>query len=468
MSRVNALMNVSLFGFVALSAAVSPREGANRAYIAALEHRIEVLESERGNAQIGNTVKGTFTVVDAENRPVFQVDAAGHSWRLFAENGQPKAYSFALNHTGSLAVIGLNEHLARLQASEKYALLELHDGPDLARARVGVTQNGAEVTVLDPAHKEVAKLSDVQGGGGRLEVNTADQHRAATLRADRSAATMALRDGPGADRVAASLGPDGTASLSVLSPAHKPSAQLKHGDAGGQLDLNSAEGKPFIAAQAGKAGGRLEMRNDGATRIAVMEAYRGGARFAVSDGADSAKTRAAIGVAEDGKTEFRVFNQTHGKILEVAQEDSGGGRLHLYDPAGNSNVTLGAMHFGGYFRAQTPDGNRVAILGTEPGNALVTLRDGSKTSRLTMVVGRTGKPELALFNTGHKDIVSLTESNSGAGILQLFDANGTTMVEAGTNADGKGTVHAGPLYKCVPISGVLPVLADCIVGHKQP
>ncbi|HEY6829012.1 MAG TPA: hypothetical protein VI259_19265 [Gemmatimonadaceae bacterium] len=296
---------------LALSAAARTGEATNRATVAALEHRIEVLERERGTVQMGNTVKGPFTVVDAAGRPVFRIDPSIRGLQLF-------------------------------------------------------------------------------GVGGRA----------------------------------------------------------------------------YLGATAGATGGRLEIRNEAATRIAVMEAHHNVAGFTVSDGKDSATDRVAIGVAEDGKTNFRVFNRTHGKILEVAQEDSGGGRLHLYDPAGNSNVTLGAMHFGGYVRAQTPDGNRVAILGTEPGNALVALRDGSKKSRATLVVGSTGRPEFALFNQAHKDIVSLTENASGSGLIQLFDANGTTMIEAGTNADGLGTLHAGPKYKCVPISGVLPVLADCVVGHK--
>lgn len=296
--------------FFALSAGARPEEATNRAIVAGLEHRIEVLERERAAVQVGNTVKGTFTVVDAAGRPVFKVD--------------PLLRSF---------------------------------------------------------------------------------------------------------------------------------------------ELLGTQGHVYIGGTAGTTGARLEIRNESATRIVLMEAHHNVAGFAVSDGKDSATERVAIGVAEDGKTNFRVFNRTHGKILEVSQEDSGGGRLHLYDPAGNSNVTLGAMHFGGYFRAQTPDGNRVAILGTEPGNALVALRDGSKKSRATLVVGSTGKPEFALFNSAHKDIISLTENRS-SGLIQLFDANGTTMIEAGTNPDGVGTLHAGPMYKCVPISGVLPVLPDCVVGHK--
>jgi hypothetical protein len=300
---------------VVLSAAARPDEASNRAIVTALEHRIEVLERERGTVPLGNTVKGTFTVVDAGGRPVFKVDPAFRGFE----------------------VIGATGHV-------------------------------------------------------------------------------------------------------------------------------------YIAGSAGATGARFEMRNESATRGALIEAHHNVVGFSISDGRDTTgvTARVAIGVDEEGKTNFRVFNRTHGKILEVSQEDSGGGRLHLYDPAGNADVTLGAMHFGGYFRAQTPDGGRVALLGTEPGNAFVVLRDGSKKSRATMVVGKDGKPEFALFNSAHQDIINLGQDNRGTGVLQLFNASGATVVQAGTNQDGKGAVLVGPSYKCVPASGVLPVLPDCIVGHKQP
>jgi len=300
-------------GFVLTLSAARPNDGANREIVASLEHRIEVLERERGSVLTGNTVKGTFTVVDDGGRPVFKVDPTFRGFQLY-----------------------------------------------------------------------------------------------------------------------------------------------------------SADGKVYIGSSAGRTGARLEIRNESATRSVLMEAQHNVARFVVNDGTDSSTNRVAIGVGEDGKTNFRVFNRTHGKILEVSQEDSGGGRLHLYDPAGNSNVTLGAMHFGGYFRAQTPDGGRVAILGTEPGNALVALRDGSKTSRATIVVGKDGRPEFALFNEAHKDIVNIAQTNRSAGVLQLFDASGRTVVEAGTTADGKGSVVAGPNYKCVPGNTMVPMLPDCLMGKIQP
>ena len=53
---------------------------------------------------------------------------------------------------------------------------------------------------------------------------------------------------------------------------------------------------------------------------------------------------------------------------------------------------------------------------------------------------------LQFNNTDNTPIVTLGLSENGNGRLQLADAAGTTMVEAGTNASGFGIVRAGPQF----------------------
>lgn len=323
--------------------------------------------------------------------------------------------------------------------------------------------------VVDAEGNTLVAASALPGNGFVKAINVA-QNRTALISADASSARLLLRDAATTDRLLLTVAGNGRPTVTLNGDAHQPIVQLQTqvANGGGELVISDAKGKDVLFESAVTEGAVLKIFNPAQTRSSVLGVDRGRAAFLIRDGQDSASDRAVIGVGPDGKTSFRVWNAQHGRILEVAQEDSGGGRLHLYDPSGNSNVTLGALHFGGYFRAQTPDGSRVAILGTEPGNALVALRDGSKNSRATLVVGQTGRPEFALFNSTHNAIVNLAEDDKGTGRFQLFSAGGTTTVEAGTQANGRGTVRVGPQYKCVPANSLVPTVPDCIVGKIQP
>jgi len=57
---------------------------------------------------------------------------------------------------------------------------------------------------------------------------------------------------------------------------------------------------------------------------------------------------------------------------------------------------------------------------------------------------------------------------SGDGYLQINDASGTPMLEAGVQDNGLGTVRAGPQFECIHrLSGGIQRLPDCIRGKKQ-
>ena len=71
------------------------------------------------------------------------------------------------------------------------------------------------------------------------------------------------------------------------------------------------------------------------------------------------------------------------------------------------------------------------MLSSRPGTAILMMQDAGG---------------LLQFNNNANAIVTLGLSENGNGRLQLADAAGTTMVEAGTNASGFGIVRAGPQY----------------------
>ena len=118
------------------------------------------------------------------------------------------------------------------------------------------------------------------------------------------------------------------------------------------------------------------------------------------------------------------------------------GRLVIGNPVG-ARVVLGMT------KDETPNvvlysrDNRLraAILGDSESPQLL-IATPSGTANLLMTKGG----GTLQFSNNTSPIVTLGLSDAGNGRLQLSDAAGTTMVEAGTNASGFGVVRVGPQY----------------------
>jgi hypothetical protein len=123
-------------------------------------------------------------------------------------------------------------------------------------------------------------------------------------------------------------------------------------------------------------------------------------------------------------------------------DDTGQGRLVIGNPVG-ARVVLGMT------KDETPNvvlytrDNRFrgAMMGDVENPQIVL---GSAAGTATLMMSKTGGVLQLSNNTN--PIVTLGMSESGNGRLQIAAAAGTTMVEAGTSANGFGIVRAGPQF----------------------
>jgi hypothetical protein len=120
----------------------------------------------------------------------------------------------------------------------------------------------------------------------------------------------------------------------------------------------------------------------------------------------------------------------------------------------------------------TGAGTTVAVLSeTKDGAGSVSAYDKEGHRHLQV----NGGGSFSLFSPSGKEAVSIGLNAAFpergvlqlAGLLQIFDDAGETMVEAGTSFNKKvGVVKVGPEAKCVPL-GTLRV-PDCIMGRREP
>ena len=123
-------------------------------------------------------------------------------------------------------------------------------------------------------------------------------------------------------------------------------------------------------------------------------------------------------------------------------EDTGQGRLVIGNPVG-ARVVLGMA------KDETPNvvlysrDNRFrgAMMGDVEHPQIVL---GSSAGTAALMMNKTGG--VLQFTNNTSPIVTLGLSENGNGRLQIADAAGTTMVEAGTSANGFGIVRAGPQF----------------------
>jgi hypothetical protein len=136
-----------------------------------------------------------------------------------------------------------------------------------------------------------------------------------------------------------------------------------------------------------------------------------------------------------------VFNAAQKPIAQVFAGDEGGGRVKALSPNEKDEAILGALdkNFG-----------------------LVLRSDHNVRGWLTVVMGR---PEVGFTNDNNVQVGSLQVGASGGGKLQLGDAAGDAMVEAGTTAGGVGLVRTFPLGS--PGGGLLGLPGTFIIGIKR-
>ena len=217
----------------------------------------------------------------------------------------------------------------------------------------------------------------------------------------------------------------------------------------------------YLAAT--KDGGRVAVGTSADSGgAAVLEVNEEGGLISVS-GSDGVEAAALSVDSESGFGSLRIGDDSADvAVLKATKE--GAGILGLFNAAGKPvvNVTGGLNNAG------------AVLLGNQEGLSAMELSTDTEGAGMFRVFLKGSLPAVVLGRNSSGGLLQISNSTGinaanfqigagNTGYLQLTDAAGTTMVEAG-GAPGYGIVRVGPVYDCSARPLKIP---QCLVGKQQ-
>ena len=177
--------------------------------------------------------------------------------------------------------------------------------------------------------------------------------------------------------------------------------------------------------------------------------------------------RPVVWIEADASGGFLQAQSTAGdhEVLLGAQDS----RSHLViTEKGNTRVDLGRRENGRYsLQVFGPQNTMVAGIGqSEAGSGIMVIGDAAGTPKVLMSLHKLGDggTHLQVANAAG-GIVGTMSAAAGGGQLQLTNAAGTSMVEAGLTEANVGVVRTLP-GNCHFGVGIVGVIPNCIVGRR--
>jgi hypothetical protein len=431
---VGMLITVLVSGSVIQAPEVTASERASfEVRIRDLANRVAALELERSAP---SSVPAPFTVIGNDGKPLFQVvdNVAQAGWARVTIGGSGTGHSvLAVSSDGKPGGAG--------------AVLTAEPG------------GHGTLTIRNTKGDPVVRVAESGTGDGLLVVHDKAKRGLFLVTPSFAAAEWA--------RVTVGAAAGGQSAVMV-------SQDGKLGGAG-----------VAIQAEAGANPGSVTIRSSTGQLLAAMSANDGGV-FVVRDAAGKNRIRLdQKGMSYMGPTEtvlarlgphpqeekdaaLTIMNSA-GTAVASMRAAGETGALSVMNSAGKPVAgLLGSGAGGGIVGVATSSGATLAQMSvSEDGRGLVQVyspKSGSPLAVLTQAADRAGG--LVQIYNEKTSVANLTIGGAGAGYLQLADASGTPSVEAGTLADGNGTVRAGPTYQCLKatLSGPISTVPNCIMG----
>ena len=154
---------------------------------------------------------------------------------------------------------------------------------------------------------------------------------------------------------------------------------------------------------------------------------------------------------------FEVVDASGKMIFRVRQDPRG---FEMATASGQSVLWGSALEAGGLFKTRSSTTFPEVVMGSAKGLGAFVIRDGENVSRASLSLTN-GKPSLEMSNDNHVGIVSIMQGSSGGGKVQLGNAAGNSMVEAGVTAGGCGKVET---YPTRPPAAVVGIPGSWIMG----
>ena len=170
----------------------------------------------------------------------------------------------------------------------------------------------------------------------------------------------------------------------------------------------------------------------------------------------------ATGAVTRVQAPFEVVARNGRTIARIAEWGDLAGGVYVFSKTGTDPVAiLGPLKDepGGRVAVFQADGTGSSLTAASQGATLSLRTPGSKSSVFLQAAG-----QMELFNKSGDAAFSVTARTAGNGRLTLGDANGNTVVEAGSTTDGIGIVRVGPRL-VAPTTNALTI-PTAIVGKK--
>lgn len=314
------------------------------------------------------------------------------------------------------------------------ALAVFNKGGELVATMETSNDNKGTITIVE-TDKAVAELTSNTSGAGRLLLNGSDGSNGVDASAS-DGGTVIVSNKTG-DPVAAMVSSNANKGAFSVLEQGRTVAELTAAAAGtGYLYVTDAEGNITLDADGGP--GELTALQKDQVLATFGATSDGHGRIAVhSKGGPVAEVRES-----DGAGVISVRSAKNVPVAGMVGNAAGGGAVVAANASGAVLAQMGA----------TTDG-RGEIKVLDAGGALLAAMAKAPD---------TGGGALEVYN-GKVAVVNIRPGSAGNGYLQLLDASGRVMVEAGSGPGGTGVVRAGPNFKCGSNYLGLKV-PDCIVG----
>ncbi len=292
---------------------------------------------------------------------------------------------------------------------------------------------------------------DVIGPDGKPMLRVSVQH-------DRSVPVSIARI---AENNGGSVWLSGGGALEVAVAALPVAGQVTVSDPQGALRAGMSIGKVVVTDSKGKDLVGFTRGDDDGGRFTI---WRGGSRV-IDIKPDSANFAGEVVVSNSA-------GQPLVKLGADAQNGGAGG-VAVMSAAGKPTAALlgGVRGAGAVMVANSASQPLAEMSVSGDGRGLVQVFGrGSRPVAVLTQATETPGGLLQISNTAGP-VANLTVGSSGGGFLQLSNPSGVPNVEAGSLPSGKGTVRAGPNYKCSPVQAATPIIAygipDCLVGAEK-
>jgi hypothetical protein len=147
-----------------------------------------------------------------------------------------------------------------------------------------------------------------------------------------------------------------------------------------------------------------------------------------------------------------------GKMIFRVRDDPRG--FEMATGSGQSVAWGSALESGGLFKTRSSASFPEVVMGSSGTFGGFAIRDAEQRARASLTLTN-WKPSLEFSNENHVPILSVMQGSTGGGFIQLGNASGTAMVQAGTTPGNCGKVEAYPLR---PPAAVVGIAGSWIIG----